>query len=58
MACLLQTHPQLGNSGILLGRGVARMSALGGGSSRRIVVVVVLGVELELVGGCSSHDVW
>jgi hypothetical protein len=28
---------------------------LGGGSNGRVVVVVVLGVELQLVGGSGSH---
>jgi hypothetical protein len=54
---LLQLRAQLEDLGILLRRCVAGVSTLSGGSNRGIVVVVVLGVELQLVGGCSSHRV-
>jgi hypothetical protein len=53
----LQGAAQLEDLGILLRRCVSRVSALNGRSNGRIVVVVVLGVELQLVGGCSSHCV-
>lgn len=55
MASLLQLGPQLEDLGILLWSCVAWVSTLGGGSNGRVVVVVVLGVELQLVGGSGSH---
>ena len=55
MASLLQLGPQLEDLGILLWSCVAWVSTLGGGSNGRVVVVVVLGVELQLVGGSGSN---
>lgn len=57
MSFLLEDAAQLEDLCILLGRGVAGVTALSGRRSSRIVVVIVLGVELELVSACSRHCV-
>jgi hypothetical protein len=51
----LEHSPQLVDLCILLRRCVAGMPVLRDWGNGGVVVVVVLGVELELVGGCGSH---
>ena len=55
MAGLLELGSQLEDLRILLRRCVARMTVLRNRGNGGVVVVVVLGIELELVGGCGSH---
>ena len=55
VALRLELSSQLEDLGILLGCCVARVPVLRNRGNSGVVVVVVLGVELELVGGSGSH---
>lgn len=55
VSSLLKLGSQLKDLCILLRRCVAGVTVLSNRSNSGVVIVVVLGIELELVGGCGSH---